>query len=198
MVYDIKIIDFVKSEIEPLQDYGTDSPIYRCSATLIDDLYLPCVVIKSHRAQTKLAIRRFQECRKSESGFFRKFLSMVQSKNSLNNYPSIVGTFVCGGNRINGYDIKSLARSPFAIPPKRMSEIKGETSMCWTQFTARMKDGSEFEFGTTFLTEFFNMPEGYKGSDITKIIPAKIGTRSKSGEMIFREKPFFECFVKGI
>jgi hypothetical protein len=81
---------------------------------------------------------------------------------------------------------------------ERMQEINGETSMSWTQFTVRMKDGAEFEFGTAFNMQFFNMPNGYSGSDIAKIIPATRGTARNSGAVLFRERPFFSCFIDGI
>jgi hypothetical protein len=70
--------------------------------------------------------------------------------------------------------------------------------MSWTQFTARMKDGKAFEFGTMYEREFFDMPEAYAGSDITLITPAELGTRFKRGVPIFREKPYFECYVDGL
>lgn len=93
---------------------------------------------------------------------------------------------------MNPYDIDRLEKSPFAIPLARFKEIKGETSMSWTQFTAIMKDGSEFAFGTPYLTEFFHMPDGYNGDDIVKIIPHK-------AEMtVLRERPFFTCHVSGL
>ncbi len=82
---------------------------------------------------------------------------------------------------MNDYDIRELAPSPFAIPLARMREIKGETSMSWTAFTAAMSDGAEFRFGTTFLTEFFDMPPGYTATNIAKITPAaptKVSSRA--------------------
>jgi hypothetical protein len=38
-----------------------------------------------------------------------------------------------------------------------------------------MRDGSEFRFATTFLIEFFEMPDGYTANDIQKITPAVRG-----------------------
>lgn len=76
---------------------------------------------------------------------------------------------------MNDYDIRELAPSPFAIPLARVREIGGETSMSWTAFTVTRSDGSQFQFGTTFLTEFFEMPPGYSATDITKITPAVRG-----------------------
>jgi hypothetical protein len=79
-----------------------------------------------------------------------------------------------------------------------MAEIIGETYMNWTQFTARMKDGREFQFGTTYSTEFFDMPDGYIAEDIVKIVPATRGSPRNFHEKVFREKPFFVCYIDGI
>lgn len=113
-------------------------------------------------------------------------------------YRAIVGTFVCDGGRVPWYKIKCLDESPYAIPPDRMAEIGGETSMGWTQFTAVMTDGKRFEFGTTFSTEFFDMPVGYAGRDIARIIPTARGARRDPVTAVYREKPFFDCYVEGI
>ena len=69
--------------------------------------------------------------------------------------------------------------------------------MSWTEFYAIMRDGKEFRFGTTFLTEFFDMPTGYSAADITKIIPAVRDERPRQ-EKIYREKPCFTCYVDGL
>ena len=62
--------------------------------------------------------------------------------------------------------------------------------MSWTQFVAVMKDGREFSFGTTYSTEFFNMPDGYTAKDVAKILPHE--TR---GDPTYRERPFFNCYL---
>jgi hypothetical protein len=193
-----EIIEFVKANIEPLQDFGSKSLFYRCSATLVDGLHLPCIVVKSENARVDLAIRRFQECHNAEPNVIKKIFGKKLPENSINDYRTIVSSFACSGNRINYYDIKSLDKSPFAIPPERMAEINGETSMGWTQFTARMKDGMEFEFGTRFSQEFFDMPNGYTAKDIVKITPAKRGLPRDFNGNFLREKPFFECYIDGI
>jgi len=66
--------------------------------------------------------------------------------------------------------------------------------MGWTEFYATMDDGKEFCFGTTFLTEFFCMPEGYTASNVVRITPAVRGEPRKY-EKVYRERPFFECYV---
>jgi len=112
-------------------------------------------------------------------------------------YRAIVQSFVTKGGRVNDYDLKEISASPFAIPLVRMREIHGETSMSWTGFYAIMRDGKEFRFGTLFLTEFFDMLTGYTASDITKIVPAVRGEKPRQ-EKIYREKPFFTCYVDGL
>jgi hypothetical protein len=79
-----------------------------------------------------------------------------------------------------------------------MLEIVGETSMSWTQFTATMKDGKRFQFGTAYHDEFFDMPVPYSGADIASITPAERFARPQPGVPIFREKPFFECYIDGL
>jgi hypothetical protein len=177
------IIKFIKKHIEPLPAYPPYGERYRVSATLTDGTHLPCVVIESASHIVDLALRRFEETRKSNDPQM--------------GYRAIVASFVTRGNTVNDYDVKELAQSSFAIPLARMQEIKGETSMSWTEFYAVMKDGTEFYFGTTFLTEFFDMPQGYSAIDIVKIIPAVRGERSRQ-EHVYREKPFFTCYVEDL
>jgi hypothetical protein len=183
---DQEIISYAKAELEPMENtYG--GPAYRCAAVLKDGIKLPCVLLASAEAVTELALRRFEETRADAA--------LPKSKRRFGTgmeYRDIVKSFVASGNCVNSYDIDRLEKSPFAIPLARFNEIKGETSMSWTQFTAIMKDGREFAFGTTYLTEFFHMPEGYVGDDIAKIIPHK-------AEMSpLRERPFFTCHVSGL
>jgi hypothetical protein len=180
------IIKWVKENIDPLEDFSTSSKLFRCSVVLNDGLYLPCVVFRAKKNWVDLAIKRFKEFPNTNGSLIKRKI----------NYRTIVETFVCSGNRINHYDIKEINESPYAIPKERMAEIKGETSMGWTQFTVMMKDGSEFEFGTTFLTEFFDMPEGYFAKDIVKIVPV-IRERYNGNKVCYREKPYFDCFIDG-
>jgi hypothetical protein len=183
---DREIILYAKAELERIENlYG--GPAFRCAAVLKDDLHLPCVLLVSAEAVTDLALRRFEETRADAalSPSKRRFGQGME-------YRDIVKSFVTSGNCVNAYDIERLEKSPFAIPLARLYEIKGETSMGWTQFTAIMKDGRAFAFGTNYLTEFFNMPEGYVGEDIVKIIPHRAETTP------LRERPFFTCHVSGL
>src|SRR5450755_3134335 len=112
-----EIAEWVVHNIEPLVG-SQNSKLFRCSATLTDDLFLPCVIVKSKKDLTKLAIKRFEECRNYQG-----------EKNLLYDYSYIVGHFACSGNRINHYQIKALQKSSYAFPLERMREILGETSM---------------------------------------------------------------------
>lgn len=178
-----EIIEFVRANVEPLPAHAPYGERYRVSATLTDGTVLPCVVIEGTDSIIDLAIKRFSDTQTS------KYPHM--------GYRSIVKTFVAHGNTVNDYDLGSLSLSPNAILLARIREIGGETSMSWTEFYAQMKDGAEFRFGTRFLTEFFAMPNGYTASDIVRITPAVRGEKPRH-EVIYRERPFFTCYVEGL
>jgi len=177
------IVSFVTANVEPLPAFPPYGERYRVSATLSDNTFLPCVVIEGARHTVDLAIKRFQETRNSSDIYI--------------GYVAIVKNFVTHGNTVNDYDLREISQSSFAIPLARMREISGETSMGWTEFSAIMRDGKEYRFGTTFLTEFFDLPAGYNASDIVRIVPAVRG-QARSVEAVYREKPFFTCYVDGL
>jgi len=188
------MVQFARTRLQPISD-GTESPAYRCSAFLTDGTYLPCVLLASADAYAQLALRRFDETRKDARlprllGGKRRFGPGMK-------YPDIVRTFATRGNRVNHYDIDRLEESPFAISAERLSEIRGETRMGWTQFTVEMNDGSQHFFGTTWIREFFHMPEGYTAKDIVKIHPHPMLAPMPEGT-IYRERPFFTCYIDGL
>ena len=176
---------FLRKNVEPFPPVAPYGERYRASATLTDGLRLPCVVFESASRYVDLAIKRFEDTRGKKE------------LNTTTDYRAIVRNFVATGNTLNDYDIREVGLSPFAIPLARTREIKGETSMGWTDFYATMSDGAEFRFGTTFLIEFFEMPEGYTANDIQKITPAVRGDAPRI-ENIYRERPFFTCYINGI
>ena len=137
---------FIKDNIEPLPAIEPYGLRHRVSASLTDGTLLPCVVIQPAKNIVKLAMRRFEEEKK---GGARAIL-----RGGKGDYSGIVKSFVVRGNRVNHYDIASLEASRFAIPLSRLQQVKGETSMGWTEFYAIMKDGKEFRFGTIFLRNF--------------------------------------------
>jgi hypothetical protein len=144
---------------------------------------LPCIVVESIELWVELALRRFEEAKHCDD--------------PLSGYRSMVTLFVTYGNVIKGDYLCALSVSPYAIPANRLSEVKGETSMGWTEFYAVMRDGAEFRFGTTFFDEFFEMPAGYTAQDIVTIQPAVRGEHARQ-ERVYREKAFFTCYVEGL
>jgi len=198
------IIKFLKDNVEPLQDsaYG---PGYRASVYLIDGTFLPCVIFRNPKTVVNLAIRRFKEEQKGKSIF---------NKSSGLGYYNIVKTFVTNGNCINDYDIDRVEKSKFAFPLTIQKQIQGETTMGWTGFAAKMKDGKHFGFGTNFRWEFFQMPDNYSVDDIVEIINHSYVLKTgelrshREGEMtrpeeykdavVYRERPFFECYIDNL
>jgi hypothetical protein len=176
-----EIVYWVRHNIEPITDLCGKNA-FRCAAYMKDGLYLPCVLFCEAQAHTDLAIRRFEELRKW--GITKKIPS---------DYSTVVKSFVASGNSVNLYDLDRVEVSPFAIPVERLMEVRGETSMAWTAFAAIMDDGKEFSFGTSFLMEFFNMPDGYAPDRIKQIIPHRNEVKP-----VYREKPFFTCFVDNV
>ena len=199
-----EIINFLKDNVEPLDDnaYGIG---YRASVYLTDGTFLPCVIFRNSKTIVNLAIRRFKE-EQSGKGLFNRASGF--------GYANIVKSFVTKGNCINDYDIERVEESSYAFPLTIQQQIHGETTMGWTGFAAKMKDGKYFGFGTSFHWEFFQMPEGYSVNDIDEIINHSYVLNS--GELkyhkvpffehpedykdaiIFRERPFFECYLDNL
>jgi len=196
------IIKFLKTNIEPLTDtiYGDG---FRASVTLTDGLKLPCVLFRNSSKLVDLAVRRFKEEQSGKSIF---------SKSSGFGYREIIKTFVASGNCINHYDIAKVDISDFAFPLQTLKQIRGETKMGWTGFVAKMNDGHQFAFGTSFLFDFFNLPKGYSPTNIVEIInhsyldkdgnlksyhdPKVYEEFDKS--LVYRERPYFECYLDNL
>jgi hypothetical protein len=199
-----EIIEFLKNNIEPLED-KTFGLGYRASVYLTDGTFLPCVIFRNPKTVVNLAIKRFKEEQKGK-GIFNRSSGL--------DYYDIVKNFVTNGNCINYYDIDHVEKSKFAFSLKILKQIKGETTMGWTGFAAKMKDGKLFGFGTTFLYQFFQMPNDYSVDDIEEIINHSYVLRS--GELrshcegfvtrpdeykdaiVYRERPFFECYIDNL
>jgi len=200
-----EILKFLKENIQPLED-ELQGKRYRCSAYLKDGTYLPCVVFQNPTPTVNQAIKRLKEERAGKSVFSK--LSGVDG------YRDLVKLYTTQGNKINNYDIDYVEKSPYAFPKHILSTIQGETTMAWTGFGARMKDGKEFAFGTTFLFDFFQMPQGYNKNDIVEILNHRY--MSTSGKLkehtvpfmkfpedydenaIYRERPFFTCYLEDL
>ncbi len=196
-----EIVKYLKENIEPLSDriYGDG---YRAAVYLTDDTYLPCVIFRKTGHLVKQAIKRFKEEQKGKSIF---------AKSSGLGYPEIVKTFVASGNKINQYDIKSVEKSKYAFPPHIQKQIRGETSMSWTAFVAKLKDGKHIGFGTTYINEFFDMPDYYSVNDIVEIINDSYafqdgtvvahrdsGRKNMDNAILYREKPYFYCYLDSL
>ena len=180
----IEMLAWLKERVEPIADIcGRNA--YRCSAYLTDGVYLPCVLVCEAKAYVELAIKRLEETR---SNGVTDPQSIVPGY-----YPRIVESFVTGQASVPPWDIAKLELSPFAIPLTRLRDIRGETSMSWTAFAGIMDDGAEFSFGTTYTTEFFNMPAGYSAGRIARIIPHR-----NEIQPVYRERPFFTCFLEDV
>lgn len=195
------IVKFLKTNIEPIENYIYDGKAYRAAAHLTDGTYLPCVIFRNNSNIVKLAIKRLKEEKKSYGIF-----SNPESKGI--GYSEIVKTFVANGNRINYYDIAKIEESKYAFPKNILIEIKGETTMGWTGFVAKMKDGKSFAFGTSFHSAFFDMPKGYNTTDIIEIVnhsyidkEGTIISYKKPGiydiprDDLYSERPFFDCYL---
>nr|WP_299167677.1 hypothetical protein [uncultured Allomuricauda sp.] len=200
-----EIIQFLKDNIEPLER-EFEGKLYRCSAHLKDGTYLPCVVFQNPEPTVNRAIKRLKEERTGKSIFAKS--------SGVDGYRDMVKLYTTGGNKVNEYDIVRVEISPFAFPKNILSAIRGETTMSWTGFGVKMKDGKEFGFGTSFLFEFFQMPDGYVANDIDEILNHRY--MSISGELkehkvpfmewpndydekaIYRERQYFKCYLEGI
>jgi hypothetical protein len=86
-----------------------------------------------------------------------------------NGYEEIVKTFITSGNKVNAYDISTVEKSRYAIPLEILNQIQGETTMSWTGFALEMRDGRYVVFGTTFLFEFFDLPDNYTFDDVVRV-----------------------------
>jgi hypothetical protein len=195
-----QILEYLKTGVEAIPDsiYGNG---YRCSAYLTDGTFLPCVVLRKSEPVTDLALRRFEE-EKCSKGVFQRGPG--------ESYRQIVRRFVVSGNHVNHYDIASVEPSRFAIPLSLLGQIQGETSMGWTGFVLQMNDGKLFAMGTTFLAEFFNVPEGYSFNDVVavhnhayvsqegELRELNQGMSERSADYdasrVLRERPYFVCY----
>lgn len=183
----LELKKFLYENIEPLEDaiYGKR---YRAAARLTDGTYLPCVVFQSQKRQVELALRRFKQ--------------LVSSQRE---YKHVVASFVSKGSRLADWTIESVERSTYAWPVDLLRTIHGETAMSWTSFVTEMRDGSFHSFGTTFLIEFFDLPDGYSCDDIKNIQSGMVYSPARGltpysldalkDARVYRERPFFTCYL---
>ncbi|MBK9527300.1 MAG: hypothetical protein IPO41_03040 [Acidobacteria bacterium] len=182
--HESEIVNFLKENVTPMKtvSYGT---FYRASAYLTDGTYLPCVMFGNPNEIISLASRRFAET----------------AKNAYE-HRGVVESFVAKNSTVPIYNISKVELSPYAWPEETLREIRGETTMGWTAFTAKMRDGKVFGFGTRFNFEFFDLPQGYSYEDIVKINSGKIvdptGVErdfTYYGDVhYYRDRPFFYSY----
>jgi hypothetical protein len=192
------ILDFINTGVEPYPDVSNGVG-FRCSAYLTDGTYLPCVMLRESRSITDLALRRFEEEKKGRGIF-----------GAGNHYRDIVKSFVASGNKVSDFDLKKIELSKYAIPLSLLKKIEGETSMAWTGFVLEMRDGNPIPFGTSFIMEFFDIPDNYTFDDVVavhnhsyvskngEIKSLKQGMSIQSSDydrsQAYREKPYFDCY----
>jgi hypothetical protein len=128
-------------------------------------------------------------------------------------YREVVKSFVTQRNTVVPHYIAGVDKSRFAFPLGVLGQIKGETSMGWTAFVARFRDQRLLSFGTRWNQEFFELPVDYLPEGIVEIVndsyllktgeivhhrTLKPGDWQSGKETIYREKPFFECFLDNL
>lgn len=179
-----EIKNYLVAHVQPLKDAQLGNS-YRASAYFRDGTYLPCVMFANPSKLVELAMRRFAETSSDEF-----------------QYRMVVEAFVANKSTIPIYDIARVEVSPYAWPEEILKQIHGETTMGWTSFTAKMKNGKVFPFGTPFNFEFFDLPENYSYQDIVEIHSGMIV--NEHGEETpfehdwsrecYRDKPVVNCY----
>jgi hypothetical protein len=82
--------------------------------------------------------------------------------------------------------------------------------MGWTAFAVEMHDGSLHSFGTNFSREIFDLLQGYTSADIAQIhsgmvysqaggmVPYSFSYKAGPDMPMYREKPYFTCYLPGL
>lgn len=195
-------VEQIVAVVEPLEEefYGS---VYRCSLTLRDGTHLPCATLQSRRRYVDLAKRRIKE-EMSGQGVFSP---------QMDGYHEIVENFAAGGSQVDDYNVALAGTSRYAVPRHLMEQIHGETTMAWTGWVFRMRDGRCFSYGSPFRWDFLDLPDGYEFSDIVEVInhsyvdgegqvrPLVRGGLLPEGYAcgeVLRERIYFTCYVDGI
>jgi hypothetical protein len=182
-----EIAGFLKRSVKPIRD-ASHGTCYRAAAHLKDGTYLPCVMFGHPKGLVDLAVRRFAE-----------------TINDERLHREVVASFVARNASVPIWDVAKVGLSPYAWPEEILNQIHGETVMSWTAFTARMKDGKLFGFGTSYRFEFFDLPEGYSYNDIAEIHSGMVAdgkgvekefTLDDFSAKVYRERPFFYCHTE--
>ncbi len=176
--------------------------MYRGAARLKDGTVLPCLTLQSKTRLVELAKRRIAEELHGEG--------ILDDDDP---YGRIVSSFVCGGNRVNDYDIDEVMPSRYAIPDELRQQIHGETFMSWTGWVFEMTDGQRFSYGSSYSFEYFNLPDGYGFDDVarvhnhsyvdasgelTSITQGMLPPDGYDMDNVLRERVYFRCAIDSI
>jgi hypothetical protein len=184
------LVSFLENRVEPLEDsnYGKRN---RASARLTDGTYLPCVIFQGRESHVQLALRRFKQLEREPK-----------------QYEQLVASFVSKRSSVSEWQIDSVELSRFAWPQALLRTIHGETSMSWTSFVTEMSDGSLHSFGTSFSTEFFDLPAGYDHQDIKQLLSGMVYAAGRGltefsmdaskEAKVYRERPYFTCYLDNL
>jgi hypothetical protein len=168
---------------------GGGAPIWRCAARLRDGTYLPCVALSHRRKTVDTMLAGLKETLAWEAAHPPKPGHVAGPTSSRDIIHAAVSMF----SRVGAEDIAALEPSRYALPAARLREITSETRMGWTQFIGVMKDGVQLSFGTHWEDAFFDLPDGYTGEDVVRIIP-----HGSTGGPVYRDRPYFTCLVDGL
>ena len=142
-----EIMDFLSENIEPIED-GFYGKCYRAAVTLEGGIFLPCVVFSSAEKLIELAEKRLKDSEPHQ----------------------VLESFLLKRNTIDFSSIKKIEKSRNAIPLETLRKVRGETLPSFTGFVLKMRDGKLFNFGTTFSTRFFEVPDDFDFCDVQEVI----------------------------
>ena len=171
--------------IEPLPD-PVAGDAYRCAATLVDGTYLPCIAVRRVGRYAD-RLREMFDAEARGAGSYRLTADPIREA---------LKSQLAGPNRVSAYSIDRIEPSPFAIPRGLLEQISGETAMSLWLFSLETHDARRFLFSASNYGEllFFDLPEGVKFSDFTKVHSLSRGKRAPKGAQ-YEARPYFECFV---
>jgi hypothetical protein len=109
-------------------------------------------------------------------------------------YESLFKSLSVGGSRVDLTFIRQLEVSKYAVSWQLLETLPGDLDWQPVTFTAVMDDGAQFLFHTAMSVAFFEMPEGYSGRRILRVIPA-----AGAVDGAYRERETcFAVFVEGV
>ncbi|MGQ3015614.1 MAG: hypothetical protein ACT6QS_18000 [Flavobacteriales bacterium] len=194
-----EIVSWLKEYAEPVED-TEGNLMYAAAVWLRDDTYLPCVLFQN----THIQLDRLRGIPASGKG--RGLFS--KGKNVDDSY--LIRNFLQNDNRIYPETIQRLERSLFAFPDvlRDQIEVRVNSGVLPSWFSAKMKDGTYLGFETTYEAVFYDLPDGYSADDILEIqnntfvsesgIPESVTAAFAYGEKtiaLYSPRIFFNCFL---